>query len=88
MESSIQRARDRGTRADGERAGAGDAGDGLVVDGEIQEEQTGMTFTRRVLHGQIKSGDGAGENIKVYIMAGFLTVNCIILIDGREVLSA
>ena len=60
----------------------------LIVDGEIQEEQTGMTFTRRVLHGQIKSGDGAGENIKVYIMAGFLTVNCIILIDGREVLSA
>ena len=59
----------------------------LIVDGEVQEEQTGLTFHRN-LHGQIKSGDGAGESVKVSITAGFWYPHCVILINDQEVMSA
>jgi len=57
----------------------------LIVDGEIQEEQTGIAFTRG-LHGQINSGDGTGESINVSIVAGLWSVHCVVLVNDKEVL--
>ena len=59
----------------------------LIVDGELQEEQTGLAFSRN-LHGQIKSGDGAGESVKVSITAGFWYPHCAILINDKEIMNA
>ncbi len=55
----------------------------LVVDGELQDEHTGLRFGAR-LSGRIKSGDGAGETIKVSL-GGFWSVGCVVFIADTEV---
>jgi hypothetical protein len=55
----------------------------LMVDGELQDEHNGLSFGPR-LGGRIKSGDGAGENIKVSL-GGFWSVGCVVFIADTEV---
>jgi hypothetical protein len=59
-------------------------GERLYVDGELQDEEVGFGIRARLL-GRIKSGDGAGETIKVSIGAWF-SVDCRIFIDDKLVL--
>jgi hypothetical protein len=60
------------------------SGERLYVDGELQDEELGYGVRAR-LYGRIKTGDGAGELIKVSIGAWF-TVDCRIFIDDKLVL--
>lgn len=55
----------------------------LMVDGELQDEHNGLGFGTR-LGGRIKSGDGAGEIIKVSL-GGFWSVRCVVFIADTEV---
>jgi uncharacterized ion transporter superfamily protein YfcC len=56
-------------------------GERLIVDGETQDEQTGFGL-RGQLTGRIRSGDGAGEPIKVSL-GGWFTIVCHIFVDDR-----
>jgi hypothetical protein len=58
-------------------------GERLFVDGELQDEEIGFGV-RAKLFGRIKSGEGAGESIKVSIGAWF-NVDCRIFIDEKLV---
>lgn len=58
-------------------------GERLIVDGEIQDEQLGYAFRSR-LWGKIKSGDGAGETIKVSL-GGWFVVSCRVFVDDKMV---
>jgi len=55
----------------------------LKVDGELQDEHNGLGLRTR-LFGRIKSGDGAGEAIKVSL-GGFWSIACVVFIDDAEV---
>jgi hypothetical protein len=57
------------------------SGERLIVDGETQDEQKGFGFRSR-LWGKIKSGDGAGEPIKV-ALGGWFVIGCRIFVDDR-----
>jgi hypothetical protein len=56
-------------------------GERLYVDGELQDEEVGFGVRAR-LFGRIKSGDGAGEIIKVSIGAWF-NVDCRIFVNEK-----
>lgn len=59
------------------------SGERLIVDREIQDETLGAG-TRSRLYGRIRSGDGAGEKVKVSL-GGMITVGCRIFIDDKLV---
>jgi len=54
------------------------SGERLIVDGETQDEQRGFAFRSR-LWGRIKTGDGAGEPIKVSL-GGWMGISCRIFV--------
>jgi len=60
-------------------------GEKLIVDGKIQDAGLGMGFRSR-LWGTIKSGDGAGETIKISL-GGWLGIDCRIFIDDEPILA-
>ena len=57
------------------------SGERLFVDGEMQDERTGFAL-RSQLSGRIRSGEGAGEAIKVSL-GGWFTIGCQIFVDDR-----
>ena len=61
------------------------SGERLIVDGELQDEHKGFAF-RSHLSGRIKSGDGAGESIRVSL-GGWFLINCQIFVDDRLIQS-
>jgi hypothetical protein len=61
------------------------SGERLIVDGELQDEHKGFA-ERSQLSGRIKSGDGAGESIRVSL-GGWFLVNCQIFVDDRLIQS-
>ena len=61
------------------------AGEQLIVDGELQDLRAGLAMRSR-LYGQIKSGDGQGEQIKISL-GGWWTVKCHIFIGDNHVFS-
>ena len=58
----------------------------LYVDGELQDERSGVAFSRR-LCGQFKSGEDEGDKVKVSL-GGFWTVGCVVFVDDSEVFRA
>ena len=57
------------------------SGERLIVDGETQDEHKGFAFRSR-LWGKIRSGDGAGEIIKVSL-GGWFGVACRVFVDDK-----
>jgi hypothetical protein len=58
-------------------------GERLLVDGELQDEHKGFDFRSR-LQGCIKTGDGAGDRIKVSL-GGLLSIQCRIFVNDTLV---
>ena len=56
----------------------------LMVDGAVQDETFGFG-TRSRLWGRVKSGDGAGEQIRVSVGGGWRSYTCVAWIDDVEV---
>lgn len=61
------------------------ASEQLIVDGELQDERIGFGIRSR-LYGRLKSGQGAGEAIKVSL-GGWFAIHCRIFIDDSLVFS-
>jgi hypothetical protein len=61
------------------------SGERLIVDGEMQDEQKGFAFRSR-LWGKIRSGDGAGEIIKV-TLGGWCCAACRVFVDDKLIQS-
>lgn len=59
------------------------AGEKLIVNNVLQDEQIGMASRSR-LNGSLKSGDGSSKPIKVSL-GGWFTIGCIVFIDNKEV---
>lgn len=59
------------------------AGERLIADGEMQDEQKGFAFRSR-LWGKIPGGEGAGETIKVSL-GGWFLINCRVFVDDKMV---
>jgi hypothetical protein len=57
------------------------SGERLIVDGKAQDERRGFAF-RSELSGRIKSGDGAGEPIRVSL-GGWFVIGCHIFVDDE-----
>lgn len=55
-------------------------GEKLFVDGELQDENLGLSF-RGILNGKLKSSDGL-KNIKVTV-GGFYTVQCKVFVENE-----
>ena len=53
----------------------------LLVDGELQDTEFSLYYTR--LNGIIRSGDGAGEEIKVALCRRLFVRSCRIFVDHR-----
>jgi hypothetical protein len=63
----------------------GVSGERLIVDGELQDEQTGFAVRSR-LWGRIRSGDGGGEVVKVSL-GGWFGTDCRIFVDDKLIQS-
>ncbi len=59
------------------------SGEQLSVDGETQDARRGFAF-RSQLSGRIRSGDGAGELIRVSL-GGWFIIGCDLFIDDRPI---
>ena len=57
------------------------SGERLIVDGEIQDARRGFGV-RSQLSGRIKTGDGAGELIRVSL-GGWFGIGCDIFVDDK-----
>ncbi|MBU4271745.1 MAG: hypothetical protein KKA28_07790 [Planctomycetes bacterium] len=55
----------------------------LFVNSELQDENTDFSFSRVELHGRIKSGEGAGRQVRVsFASFGTLTPVCVVIDDA------
>lgn len=62
-------------------------GEKLFIDGELQDEHSGIFIlpVASRLTGQIKSQDGAVEDVKVNLGPKIFTVSCVVFIDNKLV---
>lgn len=58
-------------------------GERLLIDGELQDIRRGFSV-RSLLAGRIRTGEGAGEPVRV-CLSGWLVLQCDLFIDDRHV---